>query len=102
MKFILLSLLLSSAVHAASFTDDFNRVDSGYSTNAADSVGSGYVLQQRSDDKLAEAQIKSQQLQISQTSSGTVNASDVILYQTAVALQNSAAGASPSPCRRIL
>ena len=86
MKFILLSLLLSSAVHAASFTDDFNRVDTGYSTNAADSVGSGYVLQQRAGDRLAEARISGQQLQFNQTG-GSTNAADVVLYYTGIELK---------------
>lgn len=85
--------LLGYTANATLFTDNFSRTDTALSTNAAVSIGNGYVLCQRDGDKLAEAQISGQQVRFNQTS-GSVNASDMILYQSGVTLQNSGPGQS--------
>ena len=81
-------LLYCITARAEQFSDNFNRADTTLSTNAVDSVGSGYMLTQLAGDKIAEAQILNNQLAWGQTTAGSANAQNILLYQSSIALQN--------------
>ena len=88
MLYIAAVSLLYFTANASLFTDDFNRADTSLNTNPSVSIGSGYVLTQLAGDKLAQVRVLSNQLAWGQTTAGSANAQNILLYQTSIALQN--------------
>ncbi|QHI68785.1 hypothetical protein [Tichowtungia aerotolerans] len=71
-----------------SFVDSYTRSQTVFSTNAAESIGPGYVMKQLGGDKIATSRILSYKIQLSQLS-GSVNANNVYFYYTGAEMQNS-------------
>jgi hypothetical protein len=73
---------------AGSFADSYTRANSTFVTNAAESIGAGYVMNQLGGDKIATSRLLSYRVQLSQLT-GSVNANNVWLYSTNAQIQNS-------------
>ena len=95
-KWIIGILALASAVsQAAVFFDNFNRSNTIATNGVASEIGLGYVVTQRvSVDRVATARILNNQIQFNWGGTGSTSPTDLLLMQTNVVLQNSAAGDS--------
>lgn len=97
-RIIVISMLglACGVVHAALFTDNFNRATTAFETNITTSIGSGYVLTQTSGDRFASIRILNPTLQMQQINpaGSTANAGNIVFRQTGIELKNSNSGES--------
>lgn len=86
--------LVGSAAHATLFTDNFDRATTTANTDAAVSVGSGYVLAQSTGTRPSTVRVTNPGVvQFNVTGAGTA-ATGLTLRQTSVELLNGASGES--------